>query len=223
MLNLGSKCPVTLISYNSCVFAFLGSHCHLKIEDTFTMELTGRIFVWLVCPPHSLWKINSLAWQLQRRSACPPSLPDKKYRQKCVEKERALTLLLTCPFLQHQGWESQSSFVLRSSWLVSVKSLCNSAINRYAEQFWKYRTRHLREGSSKSDTIRGILFTDKRMVGRGAAAQPRSLKRALIYLAQRWWQGNCVCSRYWSESGRDRKMNKWLEHMLYKERLRELG
>lgn len=45
MLNFGSKCQVTFISYNSCVFAFLGSHHHLMIEDTFTMELTGLIFV----------------------------------------------------------------------------------------------------------------------------------------------------------------------------------
>lgn len=35
-------------------------------------------------------------------------------------------------------------------------------INRYAEQFWKYRARHLREGSSKSDTVSGILFTSSR-------------------------------------------------------------
>lgn len=45
MLNFGPKCRVTFISYNSCVFAFFGSHHYLMIEDTFTMELTGRIFV----------------------------------------------------------------------------------------------------------------------------------------------------------------------------------
>lgn len=35
--------------------------------------------------------------------------------------------------------------------------LCNK--QRDAEQFWKYRTRQLREGSSKSVTVSGMLFT----------------------------------------------------------------
>lgn len=38
--------------------------------------------------------------------------------------------------------------------------LCNKQL--YAEQFWKYRTRQLREGSSKSATVSGMLFTSRK-------------------------------------------------------------
>lgn len=38
--------------------------------------------------------------------------------------------------------------------------LCNK--QRCAEQFWKYRSRHQREGSSKSDTVSGMLFTSRK-------------------------------------------------------------
>lgn len=109
MLSFGFKCQVTSINYNSCVFAFLGSHHHLMTEDISTMELQGEggdiCFLIIITKLSDQYFLTSWGKKAARHSncrgdqhLCPPSQPRGMDRSiwKGNQHQSCFSLVLSC-------------------------------------------------------------------------------------------------------------------------------